>query len=86
MVPALGIEPSSTALQTAAMTTSAKLALAGPTGIEPITSRSKREMISISPRTELFGVPRGTRTPTNGFGDRNTAIILGIHFGAHGWI
>ena len=29
MVPALGIEPSSTALQTAAMTTSAKLALFG---------------------------------------------------------
>jgi hypothetical protein len=52
LVPALGIEPSSTALQTAAMTTSAKLALAGPTGIEPITSRSKREMISISPRTD----------------------------------
>jgi len=26
-----------------------------------------------------IGVPPGTRTPTNGFGDRSTAIILGIH-------
>jgi hypothetical protein len=35
LVPALGIEPSSTALQTAAMTTSAKLAFGLDRGIEP---------------------------------------------------
>lgn len=27
----------------------------------------------------MIGVPRGTRTPTNGFGDRSTAIILERH-------
>ena len=26
-----------------------------------------------------FGIPRGTRTPTNGFGDRHAAITLGRH-------
>ena len=26
----------------------------------------------------MFGVPPGTRTPTNGFGDRYAAITLGI--------
>ncbi len=36
MVLPLGIEPSSTALQTAAMTTSAKAALGCPTGIDPV--------------------------------------------------
>ena len=41
LVQPLGIEPSSTVLQTAAMTTSAKVALVGRAGIEPTTNRLK---------------------------------------------
>ena len=28
----------------------------------------------------IFGVPPGTRTPTNSFGDCDAAITLGIHY------
>ena len=44
LVPALGIEPSSTALQTAAMTTSAKLAFGVKWGIEPSLTVSQTAM------------------------------------------
>ena len=52
-------------------------------GIEPACP-CEREILSllclpISPHSQLFGVPPGTRTPTNGFGDRYAAITLGIH-------
>ena len=73
-----GIEPGSTVLQTAAMTTSAKVALAGPVGFEPTTLVSKTNMIIHFTKDRLFGVPPGTRTPTDSFGDCNAAITLGI--------
>ena len=43
-----------------------------------------REILSllclpISPHSHFFGVPPGTRTPTDSFGDCNAAITLGIH-------
>ena len=46
---------------------------------------SRREILSLlcipfhHTRNLLFGVPPGTRTPTNSFGDCDAAITLGIH-------
>jgi hypothetical protein len=49
-------------------------------GLEPacLSTRDFKSLeYTISPLSQLtFGVPPGTRTPTNGFGDRYTAIIL----------
>ena len=35
--------------------------------------------IPISPHLQILGVPPGTRTPTNSFGDCHAAITLEIH-------
>jgi hypothetical protein len=51
----LGIEPSSTALQTAAMTTSAKAALGYPTGIDPVLPLSQSRVQATTLRTPLVG-------------------------------
>jgi hypothetical protein len=90
LVPPLGIEPSSTMLQTVAMTTSAKAALAGHEGIEPPPTVSKTVMISISPMAEKnlvvqLGLQRtrpycmatreGFEPPTFGFGDQRSARL-----------
>jgi hypothetical protein len=51
--------------------------MAGPAGFEPTTLVSKTKMISISPRTDYsFGIPRGIRTPTIGFGDRHATVNI----------
>ena len=58
----LGIEPSSTALQTAAMTTSAKAALGCPTGIDPVLPVSQTSMQATTLRTPWIGTAATSRT------------------------
>ena len=51
-------------------------------GIEPARPKARdfKSLVSTYFTTvALIGVPPGTRTPTNGFGDRYAAITLGIH-------
>ena len=77
MVPPLGIEPSSSVLQTGAMTTFAKAAIK-----IGVASRSRTDgfadlqstALGLSATATLFGVPPGTRTPTDSFGDCGAAI------------
>jgi hypothetical protein len=55
MVLPLGIEPSSMALQTTAMTTSAKAALGCPTSIDLVLPVSQTSMQATTLRTPLAG-------------------------------
>ena len=55
MVLPLGIEPSSMALQTTAMTTSAKAALGCPTSIDLVLSLSQSNVQATTLRTPLAG-------------------------------
>ena len=51
-------------------------------GIEPARPKPRdfKSLVSTYFTTLAFiGVPPGTRTPTNGFGDRYAAITLEIH-------
>lgn len=84
LVPPPGYDPGSSDFQSVAMTTSAKAALncllAEASGIEPLLTSSKPVVLPLHHApTNLFGIPPGTRTPTNGFGDRHAAITPGIH-------
>ena len=45
-------------------------------GIEPLTEACKATVFPIIPIPQILGDQGGNRTPTNGFGDRRTAIIL----------
>ena len=45
-------------------------------GIEPLTEACKATVFPIIPIPQTIGSGGGNRTPTNGFGDRRTAIIL----------
>jgi hypothetical protein len=81
MVVPVGIEPTSTDLQTAAMTTSAKAPkiLVVDLGFEPSRcspSDHSPEFINLSrtPVLSTVGLDVRTRTATNDFGDRHAAI------------
>ena len=43
-------------------------------GIEPLTHACKAHVFPLAPTPQILGIPGGTRTPTNGFGDRYAAI------------
>jgi hypothetical protein len=43
-------------------------------GIEPRLTESKSVVLPLHNSRTKTGIPRGTRTPTNGFGDRHAAI------------
>jgi hypothetical protein len=58
----VGIEPTSTALQTAAMTTSAKAALGCPTSIDLVLPVSQTSVQATTLRTPLIGAADRTRT------------------------
>ncbi len=45
-------------------------------GIEPLTHACKAHVFPLAPTPQILGSGGGNRTPTNGFGDRRTAIIL----------
>ena len=45
-------------------------------GIEPLTEACKATVFPIIPIPRILGDQGGNRTPTSGFGDRRTAIIL----------
>ena len=45
-------------------------------GIEPLTVTCKATVFPIIPIPQILGDQGGNRTPTNGFGDHRTAIIL----------
>ena len=48
-------------------------------GIEPLTHACKAHVFPLAPTPQTLGTGGGNRTPTNGFGDRRTAIILHRH-------
>ena len=45
-------------------------------GIEPLTHACKAHVFPLAPTPQIHGDQGGNRTPTNGFGDHRTAIIL----------
>jgi hypothetical protein len=45
-------------------------------GIEPLTHACKAHVFPLAPTPRTIGSGGENRTPTNGFGDRRTAIIL----------
>jgi hypothetical protein len=59
----VGIEPTSTALQTAAMTTSARVALGCLTGIDPVLPLSQSRVQATTLKTPLYGRSGEIRTP-----------------------
>jgi hypothetical protein len=48
-------------------------------GIEPRLKACKAPVLPLSLSAHSFGIPPGTRTPTNGFGDRHAAITPARH-------
>ena len=75
LVPPLGIEPSSTVLQTVAMTTSAKAALGRWTGVEPYLTVSQTVVRTGTLSPALAG-PERFELPTPGFEDQHSSTEL----------
>ena len=48
-------------------------------GIEPLTHACKAHVFPLAPTPRILGDQGGNRTPTSGFGDHRTAIILPGH-------
>ena len=79
LVQPVGIEPTSTTLQAAAMTTSAKVAYFGAhvqPRTESSTLRRLRTTRGILRGRILFGAPRQNRTAIHGLQNRYTSIVL----------
>ena len=74
LVPPLGIEPSSTVLQTVAMTTSAKAALGRWTGVEPYLTVSQT-VVRTGTLSPALARLEGLEPPTHGFEDRHSSPI-----------
>ena len=55
------------------------LTLVEDSGIEPLTVTCKATVFPIIPIPRILGDQGGNRTPTSGFGDHRTAIILPSH-------